>query len=260
MVGEDRSTRKRNKVGPYYWGVVSLAMPTLTAVTKRDWRGLDILRRTYPPHDGIIVAANHISYADPLCLGHALWEAGRPPRFLAKESLFRVKGFGAIVRGAEQIPVYRFSGNPSEVLRAAVDALNRGETVTLYPEGTVTRDPDMWPMQGKTGAARMAFLSGAPVIPVAQWGPQEIRRPYTNELKLFPRKTIHVQVGEPVDLDDLREQLGPVDFDSEIPHEVLHEATDRIVRAITAALEEIRGPGAPESPMFFDRAAEESDG
>lgn len=249
--------RKRPKVGPVYMSAVAVCMPLLSVFTKRDWRGLDILRRTYPPHDGIIVAANHISYADPLCLAHALWEAGRPPRFLAKESLFRTKGIGPIVRGADQIPVYRFDGNPSDVLRAAVDALNHGEAVTLYPEGTVTRDPQMWPMQGKTGAARMAFLSGATVIPVAQWGAQEIQRPYTKEVKLLPRKTIHVQVCEPVPLDDLREKLGPVDFDSDIPPEILHEATDRIVAAITAGLEQIRGPGAPETPMYFDRAAEE---
>jgi 1-acyl-sn-glycerol-3-phosphate acyltransferase len=112
-----------------------------------------------------------------------------------------------------------------------------GECVVVYPEGTITREPDLWPMTGRTGAARIALASGAPVIPIAQWGPNHILAPYAKRPRLLPRKTIHVTAGPPVDLDDLRSQpLTP---------EVLRAATDRIMDEVTRLLEEIRGEKAP---------------
>ena len=65
----------------------------------------------------------------------------------------------------------------------------------IYPEGTITKDPDLWPMIGKTGAARVALETGCPVIPIAQWGPQEILAPYSKRLRLLPPKTVHVLAG-----------------------------------------------------------------
>ena len=109
--------------------------------------------------------------------------------------------------------------------------------MAIYPEATLTRDPDLWPMVGKTGAARVALETGAPVIPVAQWGPQELLPPYTKRPHLFPRKTMHVWAGPPVDLDDVRGR--PVDA------ALLREVTERIMAAITELLEEIRGEQAP---------------
>jgi len=126
-----------------------------------------------------------------------------------------------------------------------VAAVEKGECVVVYPEGTITRDPDLWPMVGKTGAARIALSTGSPVIPTAQWGAQHILAPYAKKASLFPRKTIHVRVGDPVDLDDLRgEQLTP---------KVLRDATDRIMAAVTALLEEIREEPGPSER--FDPAA-----
>jgi 1-acyl-sn-glycerol-3-phosphate acyltransferase len=92
-------------------------------------------------------------------------------------------------------------------------------------------------MVGKTGAARVALETGAPVIPVAQWGPQELLPPYTKRPHFFPLKTMHVWAGPPVDLDDVRDR--PVDA------ALLHEVTERIMAAVTALLEEIRGEQAP---------------
>lgn len=231
------------QLGPYYRFAVAVLEPFLTIWTKQDRRNLEILERDYPPNDGIIVVVNHMSWFDPMNVSHVLWDAGRPPRFLAKDSLFEMPFVGQVLSGAEQIPVYRDSDDPASAIRAAVDAVNSGECVVIYPEGTMTRDPDLWPMTGRTGAAQLSLVTGAPVIPMAQWGPQEVMAPYQVEFNLFPRKTMHTLVGEPVDLDDLRGK--------EITKEVLAEATDRIVDAITELLEQLRGEKAPDTRLSF---------
>ena len=116
-----------------------------------------------------IVVCNHISYLDPLTNGEAIDRRGRRPRFLAKEELFRIPLVGRVLRGAKQIPVARGTRDTSS-LDAAADALARGEVVLVYPEGTVTTREDGLPMSGKTGAVRLALLTGVPIIPMASWG------------------------------------------------------------------------------------------
>jgi 1-acyl-sn-glycerol-3-phosphate acyltransferase len=111
----------------------------------------------------------------------------------------------------------------------------------------MTRDPDLWPMTGKTGAARIALESGAPLVPVAHWGVQKIMRPYKMELNLLPRRTITVVAGPPVDLDDLRDQP--------ITEEILQIATHRVINTITEMLAELRGEPAPAGR--WDRRANE---
>lgn len=240
-MGRKRHGAKR--LGPYYRFVVVLLEPFLTIWTRRERRNLEILKRDYPPNDGIIVVVNHTSWFDPMNVSHVLWDAGRPPRFLAKDTLFKTLGIGQILEGAGQIPVYRASDNPASAISAAIDAVQAGECVVIYPEGTVTRDPDLWPMAGKSGAAMLSLKTGAPVIPMAQWGPQEIMRPYTKELKLLPRKTMYTMVGEPVDLDDLRGE--------EVTKELLRRATDRIVDAITDLLAQLRDEEPPTERLNF---------
>lgn len=230
-------------LGPYYRFAVLLLEPFLTVWTRTQRRNSDILSADYPPNDGIVVVANHMSWFDPMNISHVLWDAGRPPRFLAKDKLFDLPGIGQILDGAGQIPVYRDSDDPASAIRAAIDAVNNGECVVVYPEGTMTRDPDLWPMHGRTGAAQLGLMTGAPVIPLAQWGPQEVMRPYKTEFNLLPRKTMQTLVGEPVDLDDLRGK--------EMTKEVLAEATERIMVAITELLEELRGEKAPVGRLDF---------
>jgi 1-acyl-sn-glycerol-3-phosphate acyltransferase len=217
-----------------YRVVVALVRPLLMALTKRDWQGTENLPRT----GGFVVCPNHLSYVEPLTFAHFMYDSGREVYYLAKESVFRIPVVGAIVRSAQQIPVYRNSGQAAEAFRAAVKAIDdEGKCVGVYPEGTLTRDPDLWPMVGKTGAARIALMTRCPVIPVAQWGPQEILAPYTSRPHLFPRKTMHVRAGRPVDLADL--------YDRPVTAAVLREATARIMSAITAELEVLRGEKAP---------------
>jgi 1-acyl-sn-glycerol-3-phosphate acyltransferase len=212
---------------------IALLEPVLLALTKRRWEGGENL----PARGGCVVVANHVSYLDPLTFAHFTYAYGRLARFLAKAAVFDVPVAGRIVRSAKQIPVYRLTADASKSFTAAVAAVREGECVVVYPEGTISRQPDLWPMTGKTGAARIALASGAPLIPVAQWGANHVLPPYAKRPRLFPRKTIHVKAGPPVDLDDLRGQpLTPA---------LLAQATDRIMDEVTRLLEEIRGERAP---------------
>lgn len=224
----------RRPIGFWYRLAVVLLKPPMLLLTRRDWRGAENLGLD---GDGIVVVTNHVSHFDPLAFAHFLYDNGRTPRFLAKAGLFRVFFVGQVLRGAKQIPVYRESMDAAKAYSAAVDAINRGECVAFYPEATLTRDPGLWPMLGKTGAARVALATGAPVIPVAQWGPQWVLAPYGKRLHLFPRKVMHLSAGPPVDLTEFAGR----DIDAVL----LREVTERIMVAITALLAEIRGEPAP---------------
>lgn len=226
-------TAARRAMPPAYRFCVAVLRPLLQLLTKRDWRGAEHL-----PHDrGFVVTPNHTSYLDPLTFAHFMIDHGHAPRFLAKESVFRVPLVGRIVRAADQIPVFRGSTDAGRAFDAAVEAVKAGKCVAILPEGTLTRDPELWPMSGKTGATRVALQTRCPVIPVAQWGPEEVLPPYGRVPHLLPRRTMHVWAGPPVDLSDL--------YEREIDGAVLAEGTERIMSAITALLEEIRGERAP---------------
>lgn len=234
--------RRRRRLGPAFRLAVFLLKPALTLTTRRYWSGLEHLEGD---PGGIVLAANHMTWVDPLIISHALWDADRPPRFLAKVALFQVTFIGWVLRDAGQIPVYRESREAAHAVQDAVSAVERGECVVVYPEGTLTRDPDLWPMAAKTGAARIALLSGRPLIPMAHWGAQRLMRPYRKEFKPFPRKDVHVVVGPPVDLDDLR--AAP------LTNESYHEATERLMDAITAMQAALRGETPPDERFVWDR-------
>ena len=220
---------------------VVLIKPVLLAISKREWIDGDKI----PAKGGCIVVANHLSHLDPVMLAHIVYDHGRAPRYLAKAALFDVFFVGTILRGAKQIPVQRMTTDAVGAYEAAVEAVNAGEAIVVYPEGTITRDPDGWPMRGKTGAARIALATGAPVIPIGQWGPQDVLPAYSKNLHVLPRRTVHLKVGDPVDLSDL---LGrPVTPDR------VAEATDRILAAITHVVEDLRDEQAP--PERFDPRA-----
>lgn len=209
--------------------VVRILRPWLRMATRRDWQGVANL----PREGGYVLAPNHVSHVDPFLLSHFMVDHGVVPRFLTKDPLFRVKVVGSILRGAQMIPVYRSTSGAVDSLRAAVEAVESGQVVTIYPEGTITRDPAAWPMSGRTGAVRVALESGVPLVPLAQWGAQEILWPYSKRPRLLPRKTIHVHVGEPLDLSDLR--------DGDVTEEKVVAATGRLMDTLTAMVADIRG-------------------
>ena len=132
-----------------------------------NWQFEDLDR--IPRQGPVIIACNHASYLDPLANAYAVIEAGRRPRFLAKVELFEIPVVGIALRGANQIPVARGRGDGSALV-AAERALADGEAVVIYPEGTVTTRPDHLPMDGKTGAVRLALATGAPIVLMASWG------------------------------------------------------------------------------------------
>lgn len=225
---------------------VGILRPMLMVLTKRDWRGAENL-----PDGGFVLAANHISHLDPLTFAHFCVDNGLPPRYLAKASILDAPIVGRLIRTTEQIPVYRSTANAADAFSAAVEAVRDGGAVIIYPEGTITRDADLWPMSGKTGAARVALATGCPLVPAAQWGAHQMLAPYTKTPRLLPRKTIHVRVGPPVDLDDLR--------GTPVTAEVLAEATRRTMVAIGDLLGQIRGLPAPTG-RFTIRGRRAEDG
>ena len=218
-------------------GVVILK-PVLLSTTRPEW----IDGEKLPESEGFVLALNHLSHVDPLTAAHLVYDHGRLPRYLAKSGLFKNKVLGYFMRSAGQIPVERMSRNAAGAFAAAVQAVRDGECVVVYPEGTITRDPDQWPMVGKSGAARIALETGCPVIPVGQWGAQELLPAYSKKPDLYPRKRIVMKVGDPVDLGDLAA--------GEVTARAVAEATDRIMAAITALVEDVRQAEAP--PERFD--------
>lgn len=191
-----------------------------------------------PKTGAFIFAPNHYSEIDPLMMGYVMWKLGRVPRFLAKASIFRIPVIGALMRGTGQIPVERAgSVRGSDPLTAASRLAADGLAVVVYPEGSLSRDPDLWPMRGKTGAVRMALETGVPVIPAAHWGTQLVMARYAKKISLFPRKTIVVKIGDPVDLS----QFVGQGFDAK----TLNAATAVVMDAITALLEDLRQENAP---------------
>jgi 1-acyl-sn-glycerol-3-phosphate acyltransferase len=201
------------------------------------------------PHDGdrirrpggVILVMNHISHLDPPVDAVFVHRHGRVPRFLAKDSLFRVPVFKYMIKGAGSIPVARGSAGATESLEAASESLRSGRLVLIYPEGTVTKDPDFWPMRPKTGVARIALANDVPVIPAARWGTNYIFNGYTKKFRPFPRKKVHIKVGEPVDLSAYR--------DKPITNELLREVTDLLMVKVRDQLADLRAEPAPEE--FF---------
>jgi 1-acyl-sn-glycerol-3-phosphate acyltransferase len=225
------------------WAIaVPIVKPILFATTKHRW----IDGEKIPAEGGFLLVINHISEVDPLIVAHIVWDHGRIPRYLAKAGLFKNKFLGFFFRSAGQIPVYRASKDAVGAYDAAVAAVRGGKCVVVYPEGTITRDPELWPMVGKSGAARIALATKAPVIPIGQWGAQKVLAPYAKKPDLFPRKLITMKVGDPIDLSDLtsREQTPAS----------IKEATKRIMAALTDLVEDVRGETAP-AERFNPRTA-----
>ncbi|CAN5619925.1 lysophospholipid acyltransferase family protein [soil metagenome] len=231
------SVRVRKLDQPRGWaftlGAVILK-PLFFLTTKPIW----VDGTKVPATGGCVIVMNHLSHVDPLTAAHFTYDHGRLPRYLAKSGLFRNPVLGFFMRSAGQIPVERASTHAAGAYAAAVAAVRAGECIVVYPEGTITRDPDLWPMTGKSGAARIALETGCPVIPVGQWGAQALLAPYAKKPDLFPRKTIHMVVGDPVDLSDLVDQPRTA--------ALLQRATDRILDEITALVAGIRGEEPPE--------------
>ena len=216
----------------------AIVIPLIKLITKRTWIGAENI----PKSGAVIVANNHLSYFDVLNFAHFLYKNGRAPRFLGKVEVFQVPIIGRILLAAGQVPVERESPNAGKAVDHAKRLLEAGHLLGVYPEGTLSRDGDHWPMVAKTGLARLALTTNTPVIPVAQWGAQVLMPTYSKKLKLFPRTRITMVAGKPVD-------LSPWYGKGDDP-DALIAATAKIMREITTLLEQIRGQQRPE--VIFD--------
>lgn len=206
-------------------------------------RGRFVGGKHLPRSGGVLVVANHISYLDPVFTSLLVHKNGRVPRFLAKHTLWNVPGLRRIMRGTGQIPVLRDTADARRSLSEAEKALRDGKLVVIYPEGTITRDPDGWPMQARTGAARLALSTDVPVVPVAHWGTREVYDHYARRFRPWPRKTISVVAGPPIDLSRYRGR--PVDAD------LLREVTEVMMCRVRDLVADIRGEPAPTA--FYRR-------
>jgi 1-acyl-sn-glycerol-3-phosphate acyltransferase len=221
---------------------VIVLRPLLMLLMKYRWQGKEYLPRT----GGAILAPNHLSYADWPSIAWFSYVYGHSyPVFMIKSAVFEVKVLGPIMNKLGQLPVYRGRGDAAVVLKQAEQALRAGAYMVVYPEGTASRDPDLWPMVGKTGAARLALTTGAPVIPIAHWGAQDVLPYGSKRPHLFPRKTIQMVAGPPVDLSAYA--------DPRLSASTLRAATAAIMADITALLAKIRQETPPAVP--WDPAA-----
>ncbi|HWG01368.1 MAG TPA: lysophospholipid acyltransferase family protein [Trebonia sp.] len=221
------------------WRLISVIVlrPLLQTLIRNKWQG----RENIPRKGGIIIAPNHMSYVDWGTDALFLQASGRYPTFLIKDSAFKVKGIGPFLLKAGQLPVHRGRADAALVLKEAEQRLAEGAAVVIYPEATATRDPGLWPMVAKTGAARLALATGAPVIPVAHWGTYDILPYGSKKAKLFPRKTVRTVAGPPVDLSQWAGQHTSA--------RALRAATTAIMADITRLVAELRQETPPAVPF-----------
>lgn len=216
-----------------YFSASLVVRPLNLLMMRRDWQGQENL-----PDSGMILAANHISILDPLYVAHMVYSSGRIPHFLAKKELFDAPVIGKALTRMQQIPVDR-AGRSIDSLAMAEEVLSDQGVIIIYPEGTTTKDPDMWPMVGRLGMIRLALSTGAPVIPVGQWGVHELLPKGAKLPKVLPRHTSAIRIGQESDLEWLRTMEQPTTKD-------LAEATEQVMGEITDLMAPLRSGTPPE--------------
>lgn len=233
MAGSGRPRSARSEKTPIFRVLAALLLPFMNLLGRYHLEQGEKL----PATGAVVVSPNHYSEIDPIVIGVAIWKLGRAPRYLAKASLFRVPVLGWFLRRSEQIPVERQGSRGSDPLAAANQLVDNDLVVVVYPEGTLTRDPELWPMRGKTGAVRLALTAGVPLVPVAHWGTQRIMPRYGKGISLFPRKDVRIRFGDPVDLSRFEGRS--------LDAATLTEATELLMTAITGLVGELRGESPP---------------
>jgi 1-acyl-sn-glycerol-3-phosphate acyltransferase len=230
------------KSGFWVWATAMVFYP-IAWLAKTTLQGAENIRR----EGGVLLVMNHISHLDPPMDAVFVHRNGRVPRFLAKDSLFRVPVFRRMISGAGSIPVYRATAAAGDSLVAAKEALRDGKLVVIYPEGTITRDPDGWPMKSRTGVARLAMECiehDVPVVTAARWGTRDIFDVYTKKFRPFPRKKVSFDLSAPVDLSEFKGR--------EVDNDLLRELTDFLMVRVRDQLSGLRGEPAPTG--FYTRS------
>ncbi|HWE89324.1 MAG TPA: lysophospholipid acyltransferase family protein [Pseudonocardiaceae bacterium] len=228
---------KREHSNGWVWFAALFFYPLTRLLARRVNRGVENI----PATGGALLVMNHISHIDPMYDAVFVHKLRRVPRFLAKNTLWKSRVVRQVMTRTGQIPVYRASSDAQDSLRDANTALREGKLVIIYPEGTITRDPDGWPMLSRTGVARLALDNDVPVIPAARWGTLAILDFYQKKFRPLPRGVVTTSVGEPVDLAAYRGKP--------VTPEALREVTALVMRQVTGLLGETRGETPPVEPF-----------
>src|SRR5919106_2315802 len=210
----------------FYWVLKAILKPLLRAIYRIRVEGLE----NVPRHGPAIIAANHLSFLDSFFIPLVIRR--RKVTYLAKVDYFKSWKTAWFFRSAGQIPVEREGGKRSErSLHIALDVLEEGKLLGIYPEGT--RSPDGLLHRGRTGVARLALKADAPVIPCGVIGtdkvmPKEARLPtfllWSRRVPFLHRPEVVVRYGKPLDLSGYAGKDGDRD--------ALRAVTDEIMRAI----------------------------
>ncbi len=205
-----------------------------------------------------LLAANHIGVFDTAVLLAACHRIGVAPRFVTNAGLFHTPLIGWLLSRAEHLGVDPLTAGCAVRGTALLPQLGSDRPVLIYPEGRISADPDLWPDRGQTGLARLALATGLPVLPLSQWGAQEVipaATPPVRSVSGIARLTMvwlravhpqhrarfRVHVGSPVDLTGLC---------SGRPGDAMRAHT-RIMLAITAGLVPLRAD-QPSRPHYGD--------
>jgi putative phosphoserine phosphatase/1-acylglycerol-3-phosphate O-acyltransferase len=199
---------------------VAIVRRSLFPIARFDVSGTEHIPDVGPA----ILCANHRSYFDPVAVGVALGAAGRTARFLGKKEVFDAPLIGAVARAMGGIRVDRGTGSDEPLKEAAV-ALEGGQIVAIMPQGTIPRGPDFFApkLVGRWGAARLADLTRAPVVPLGLWGTEQVwprSSRWPDATSVLHPPTIRIRVGSPVELQ----------------YRSLRRDTERIMEAIVELL------------------------
>jgi 1-acyl-sn-glycerol-3-phosphate acyltransferase len=232
-------------------GAVATSVSTWELEKRRDVerRGGQTL-----PTGGVIVIANHTSLADGVFLALVGQRLGRPLRLLGTAGIIEAPVLKVLFKKLGFIAVHRTSTNPASALEPAANALRAGEAIALYPEGRITRNSKQWPERAKTGAVRLALLTGAPIVPVASVGIDQVMGRKKHQMvfqlvkNLVKRPKVRIQVGDPIDVRKVI-GIGPT---TEATNDEVRLAADEVSRQLIAMLETMRGEQSP-SPIGVAR-------
>lgn len=216
--------------------VAAILIPLVRLMFKVTPKGIEKLPKT----GSFVLVSNHVTNVDALAVAYFVYvNLKRAPHFLAKGSLFKVPVIGPALRAAGQIPVYRGGQRNDEPLSVAHGYLKAGHCIAIFPEGTLTRDPNLWPMRGRSGAVRLALETGVPIYPIAHWGSEQILPTYGGRFRPGFWKPVRLVVGDEINLDKYRHpKLGTQE---------LTEATATVMKEITKLVEGLRGEKAPDA-------------
>jgi len=214
--------------------LATILRPLVRLMYKVEISGQENLPKT----GGYVLAANHVTQLDALAVAYMIYfRLHRAPHFLAKEGLFKTPIVGPVLLACGQIPVFRGGRTNTDPMAAAYEVLRAGHVIGIFPEGTLTRDPNQWPMRGRTGAIRIAIETGVPIVPVGQWGTEVVMDTYGTMIKPKPWHKVRMLIGEPIDVAYLK--------DKKLSTDDLVKLSDLVMSKITELVEQLRDDKAP---------------